>query len=316
MEVIQKGPMPGVTIMAIEQFQSAMADAGITTSETIIPDGRLHRIHINGHRHGSKNGAYLLHLDDHPAGWFQDFKAGVTGTWSMAGGRFRLTETQRQAIERAKAERRREREESRLKAAAKARQLWAKAKPCTAHPYLSRKQVVSHGLRVADWTRQAQDEHGNWQPVTIPDALLVPLFDEHGTLWNLQAIFPEPHPLLCRDKDFLSGGRQEGLFHCLGKPTHTVLIGEGYATAATCHRETGYQTFVAFTAGNLMAVAQTARHLYPSAKIILCADNDAHTPGNPGITKARAAALAVGALLAIPPAPGDWNDYATRVKHA
>ena len=43
----------------------------------------------------------------------------------------------------------------------------------------------------------------------------------------------------------------------------------------------------------------------------MCADNDEHTPGNPGLTKAREAAVSVGALLAVPPCVGDFNDFFT-----
>lgn len=34
--------------------------------------------------------------------------------------------------------------------------------------------------------------------------------------------------------------------------------------------------------------------------IILCADNDRFTPGNPGVTKAREAAIAVDGYLTVP----------------
>jgi len=57
---------------------------------------------------------------------------------------------------------------------------------------------------------------------------------------------------------------------------------------------------VAFNAGNLKPVALALRGKFPDAKIILCADNDRFTPGNPGVTKARKAALAVGGRLLVP----------------
>jgi putative DNA primase/helicase len=60
--------------------------------------------------------------------------------------------------------------------------------------------------------------------------------------------------------------------------------------------------------GNLLAVAQALRAADPGAKIILAADNDAKTPGNPGLTAAKKAAAAVGGLLAVPPTAGDFND--------
>ena len=42
----------------------------------------------------------------------------------------------------------------------------------------------------------------------------------------------------------------------------------------------------------------------------MCADNDDKPDGsNPGVKAAKAAAAAIGGYLAIPPTPGDFNDY-------
>lgn len=72
---------------------------------------------------------------------------------------------------------------------------------------------------------------------------------------------------------------------------------------------------VAFSANNLPAVAEMVRRRYPHREIILCADNDTETAAkigkNPGIENARAAALKVGGLLAVPPEGGDFNDLMT-----
>jgi putative DNA primase/helicase len=57
---------------------------------------------------------------------------------------------------------------------------------------------------------------------------------------------------------------------------------------------------VAFHAGNLAAVAKALRERHPQASIVVCADDDRDTPGNPGLTHAQQAAWAVGGLLATP----------------
>ena len=84
------------------------------------------------------------------------------------------------------------------------------------------------------------------------------------------------------------------------------------ATGATVFEATGYAVAVAFNAGNLKAVALAMRGKFPEAKIILCADNDTHTPGNSGLTKAKEAADAVGGYLTYPD-QGDFNDMAREV---
>lgn len=205
------------------------------------------------------------------------------------------------------------------RAAEKACRMWESAVPVDgdAHPYLRRKHVQSHGLRRGSWYKRVESDKVPGvlvQTLVTDDALLVPMADEKGKLWNLQAIMPEKLPLLDgRDKDFITGGRKAKLFFVIGAETETVLIAEGYATAATVHEATGNQTFVAVDCGNLKAVALAVRAMRPDAKIVICGDNDRVTAGNPGVTKAREAALAVGGFVSIPEFPPDvpgtdWND--------
>jgi putative DNA primase/helicase len=254
----------------------AMADAGIVTDDTIIADGVLRRIHVEGHRRGTRNAAYILHGDNHPAGWILDFKTGVSGTWRADGGRWRMDDETQRRIAADREKRQAEMDDRHMAAARRATALWDGAILCDSHPYLTRKHVRSHGLR------------------TIGSAIVVPLWDEFGVIWSLQFIAPDGA------KRFLAGGRKRGLFFTIGGPTDTILIAEGYATGATLFETTGMQTIVAFDAGNLKPVAMTIRRLHPDAKIVICGDNDRFTPGNPGMTKAREAALAVGGLVSIP----------------
>lgn len=195
---------------------------------------------------------------------------------------------QQRLIEAAKAQA--EREAAHQKGKIKAEQQWRIARPVTVdHWYLKAKQVMPHGIR-------AQGE-----------VLCIPMMDETGALWNIQKIDS------LRGKRFLSGARVSGLFHVIGVPTDTLLICEGYATGATAHEYSGHQTYVAFNAGNLMAVARIVRQQNPGKRITLCADDDRHLPNNPGLTKAKAAALAIGGCIAVPEFPDgvsgtDFND--------
>ncbi|QFY42681.1 toprim domain-containing protein [Candidatus Methylospira mobilis] len=183
-----------------------------------------------------------------------------------------------------------EREAAHQAAKCKAEQQWRVARPAPVDNwYLQKKHAQPHGIRCQG------------------DVLLIPMQDECGEIWNVQKIDR------LHGKRFMYQARVFGLFHVIGELTEAILICEGYATGATIHEQTGYQTYVAFTAGNLMAVAQTVHRLNPGKKITLCADNDRHTAGNPGVTKANAAALAVGGHVAIPPFPDgvpgtDFND--------
>ena len=299
------------TSAIIDAFSAKIAAAGIVTSDTIEPDGILHRVHVEGHRQGTKNAAYILHGDCHPVGWYLNFSTGVSGTWTPGGGKWHMDAATRQAIEKAKAQRKAEQNAKYERIAVKACDLWQSAVRCIGYPYLQRKHVTSHGLRIGTWRKWIPDDSG-WRKLEIPNTLLVPMMGDDGRLWNLQAIFAERHAELGRDKDFLPG-RKSGLFYAIGDPTQTIMVCEGYATGATIYEMTGKQTVIAFDASNLKSVAQIVRQAHPDATIILCADNDRFTPGNPGVTKAREAALAVGGKVSIPAFPegvagSDWND--------
>ena len=89
------------------------------------------------------------------------------------------------------------------------------------------------------------------------------------------------------------------------------MVCEGYATGVSIHEATGHAVAVAFTSGNLEAVALALRAKYPDLKIIVAADDDHLTDRNPGMAKAKAAALAVGGLVAVPLFPEDRHDKAT-----
>jgi putative DNA primase/helicase len=188
---------------------------------------------------------------------------------------------------------------------------WGKAsdnplQPTAAH-YLARKGVQGYGVRY--------EANG---------AVLVPLRDAAGTLWNVQTILPAK-PANGSDKLFMKGGIKSGLWHMLGATADSaapamVLIAEGYATAASLHQATGYPVACAFDAGNLKAVAVNLRAAYPAAALVLCGDDDHDTQDstgrNAGREKATAAAQAVKGVAVFPAGllagETDFNDLHAR----
>lgn len=270
-------------------------------------------------------------LDSHKKGngrikLFSDLKGGVAFNWVTGQSQNFFTNrseglpVSEQDREKAKAEQQRRQAElitKQNKAASKALALWVSANPAPSdHPYLVRKCIKPYLTRQADWEKWVLDEDEQWQKIIIKNALLIPLFNADGVIRNIQAIFPSTPPELRRDKDFMPKAELSGLFSWVGVQTETVCICEGVATGFTVHEETGWRVYIAFTANNLLAVANTIRNHLPKAKIILCADNDEKTKGNPGLTKATEAAKAVDGLLAIPPIAGDFNDYAIYLQEA
>lgn len=178
--------------------------------------------------------------------------------------------------------------------------MWGAASPTGQSPYLQRKGVPGFGVRY-----------------TEDGSVLVPLRDAQGVLWNVQRIAPQ-RPARGTDKLFLKGGRKSGLWHTLGSldSAETVLLAEGYATAASLRQAVGLPVAVAFDAGNLLHVARALRALLPHALLVVCGDDDAKTAEragrNTGRSKAEAAAHAVGGVAVFPcnlPEGGsDFND--------
>ena len=288
-----------------DAFMQAIADAGLTPPAEIDDDGELHRFSTNG-RPGDLAGWYILHGDGIPAGAFGDWREGLVQNWRFEIGR-KLTDHEAKAHRARVVQMRQAREaaerEGHEAAAAKAEAMWQAAKPVTAasdHPYLARKQAaVSEDLRLGD---------DGW--------LLVPMRDPEGRLWNVERIAPE-RPADGIEKKGLFRGRRTGLFHPFGEFTasDTLLLAEGYATGNSLWQAASVPVAVAFNAGNLTPVAKALKGQFPDHLIIICADDDYRTKGNPGLTKARQAAAAVGALVAVPDfgpdrpeGATDWND--------
>ncbi|MCS6811928.1 MAG: DUF3987 domain-containing protein [Tepidimonas sp.] len=273
-----------------EDFARAIAAAGLTPPPELIGDGKLHRFSSNGSR-GDDAGWYVLYSDGIPAGAFGCWRQGIAQQWTAAAPD-RMTEAERSAhrarMEAIRKERQRAEAERQREAAAEASRRWAEARPAdAAHPYLAAKAIGPHGIR---------QEGG---------ALLVPMRDTAGTLHSLQAIDAGG------GKRFHPGGRIRGCYHAIGTPNGALVVCEGYATGASIHEATGYAVAVAFTAGNLLPVAEALRAKYPALRLIVAADDDWRTEGNPGLTKARQAAQAIGAALAVPRFPEDRPDKAT-----
>ncbi|WP_153161398.1 DUF927 domain-containing protein [Zoogloea sp. 1C4] len=301
------------TTSILAQFRTAAEARGLRLPDRIDADGKLHRCELANGPKGKNDGAYLLHLDGIPAGGFQNFRDGLDWeNWRADIGRQLTPEEEaaaRARTEAQRAEREAEAKAKRDKARRKANAIWNSAKPAPDdHPYLERKGVPSFGLRVGTWPKW--DDHlQDWR--RIPNALLVPMRSPSGTLHSLQAIHAEK--VDGRDKDFLPGGEKAGKFHLIGEPAEglPLCVAEGYATAASIHQATGWPVAVAFDAGSLEPVARALRDAHPGARFIICADDDHQTAGNPGRTKADAAARAVGGVVAVPEFGPDRPERAT-----
>lgn len=196
------------------------------------------------------------------------------------GARRELTDAERAAIARAEAERERDKAKAQADAAEIARQTLAQAMPADpGHPYLIAKRIAPERL----W--QGTDGY------RCQGALLVPMQDAEGIVWNVQSIVPD------RDKAklYLRGGRTKGLFWWAGKAVDRLVIGEGVATVAAVRRATGLPVIAAMSADNLPFVASLIHARRPDIALTIAADDDPK-----GIAAARRACAETGAALALP----------------
>jgi phage/plasmid primase-like uncharacterized protein len=288
-------------VSPIEGFTKHCEAQGLVIRD-LIADGEIHRVPHISSKKGAVDGWYILHLSG-------KIPVGVAGCWKeptfeskwMADIGRSMSFSERlehdKWVGEFKAKREADRVASQQVAAEKAEdEVSTYADASADHPYLVRKRIEPHGIKI--------DRAGR---------LVVPVSDNQGEILSYQTIDAEGN------KRFLKGGKIEGGFYELRGNRKVIFIGEGFATCASIHQATGFTTLVAFDCGNLAKVAKSAKEMFLGSRIVICADNDQFTEGNPGITKAKAAAsLVFGEIVYptfnesdLPSKPTDFNDLHT-----
>ena len=269
-----------------QQLKQAIEKAGLKAPDVIVLDGTLYR--FDADEKGGKTGWYIAHGDDIPGGAFGCWRRDIKQDWRASLGR-ELTPQEiarsKSNIERAKTIRRQELERQRENTRQEVKRIWDNAQTASDdHPYLTRKRVRAHGVRISQDGR-----------------LMVPLYDEKYQISSMQYIDGNGGKL------YHQGGRVGGCYLALGMPTDTIYIVEGFATGATVREVTEEMVIVAFSASNLPSVTGHIRDAYgQNQRIVIVADNDA---GGVGFAKAHEAAARHGAQVVMPPESGDANDY-------
>ena len=282
-----------------EGFRKHCEASGLLIKE-IIADGEIHRVAHVSSKKGALDGWYILHSSG-------KIPVGIAGCWKEptfeskwvadTGRAMNFTERfeHDKWVSELKAKKDADRLVSQAVAAEKAEdEVGTYADASADHPYLVRKHISPHGVKI--------DRAGR---------LVVPVIDQAGEILSYQTIDAEGN------KRFLKGGKIEGGFYELRGNRKIIFIGEGFATCASIHEATGYTVLVAFDCGNLAKVAKSAKEMFPGSRIVIGADNDQFTEGNPGVTKGRAAAALVFGEIVYPSfsesdmtenKPTDFND--------
>lgn len=289
----QEPPMP-----PREEFAERMRELGLVVEgDHPLMDGNKHRVPVEGGKKGAKDGFYVLYADGHPAGRIINNLTGADEKWKSKG--YSLTAEEKAAMHAVAAANlaRREADQTAVHEATAARllQQLEKLQPVEqSTPYLASKGVETHYGAFTDGDNRTT---------------FIPAIDVDNKLWTMQYIQEDG------TKRFAKDSRKEGCFHAIGglealEKAPALVIGEGYATAATLSEVLGYATVAAFDSGNLTAVAKALHERYPDKAIVIAGDDDkplTMTHGkNPGRIKAQEAAEAVSGVKVLPVfAPGE-----------
>ena len=282
-------------------FYDAMANAGLEPPYDLI-SGRFYRFPGIG-KPKKNRAAWCILFEDGKAGCFGDWSTGLFQSWYC---KHSYSTARRanvlQKIQQAKAIAAQAQQATHEKAAEQAAMIWHRGAPALdEHPYLRNKQISKHGARCCY------------------NELILPIIDIDGALTSLQFIKEDGV------KRLLRGGRKQGCMIPVELPQdipEKIIICEGWATGCTlADNDPGVTVLAAIDAGNLESVAWLVRQAWPSAVLIIAGDDDRQIDGNPGASKAHAAALAAQAELALPQWPKDaplhltdFNDLATWLK--
>jgi phage/plasmid primase-like uncharacterized protein len=289
--------------MSASTPESALSAAGIPCDKTVTVDGKLHRFKTAGDH--DANCWYVFHQGDGiVCGAFGCWKRQLSQKWSDIEFQ-QLSKEQREEVRKtwadAAAKQRADQEKAQTDARAAVSKMLLIAPPAKDHPYLDRKEIKPCG----DVRISPLEHTKGW--------LVVPLKDERGVTHSCQFIADDG------TKRFFYGGRVQGCyFEIPGKPGGPILICEGYATGCSLFEATGWSVACAMNCGNLLATCQSIRRLNPARTIVVCADNDQFTEGNPGLEKAMKAASAISSEVVFPTfpvehldaKPTDFNDLA------
>ncbi|EAT0257633.1 DNA primase [Salmonella enterica] len=278
----------------VTEFAQELENAGLIIKGLPVMDGALHRVPTKADKKGVKSGVYKAFLDGRPAGWYRDYRSGDAEVtrWVFSGGD-NIDPLARLHL-KAQAQQNRENSERELaqqynRQAGYASRYVSRLPQATTSPYLTRKGVTAApGVRI--------NPRGE---------LVIPFSNAQGKIRTYQRI-PETGG---KDARLLKDGEKSGNWFTTGTPVNgqPLLFAEGYATAASLHESTGLPVLMCIDAGNLIAVGQNARVVWPDSQFIFCADNDHHLqnpqtgePENKGVISATQAAELSGGEVIVP----------------
>ncbi|NCC62445.1 MAG: toprim domain-containing protein, partial [Verrucomicrobiae bacterium] len=299
------------------EFKEALESLGcVVDGAHPIIDGKTHRITTDGDKRGEQSGFYVAHLDGHPAGYIKNNRTGEELKWKAKG--YVLSPQEKAKLQAEAAEKLKQRELDTLETQNKAADRVKKQQEKLTVPNEPTAYMKDKGIGIHEGVYTDSDKVKTY----------VPAYDAQGKQWTMQYI--NDHGV----KRFAKNSKKEGCFHVVGgmkalDQAQTLIIVEGYATAASIAETMKLPVVAAFDSGNLVHVAESLREKFPDKPIVIAGDDDKDQEIkkkiNPGKQKAEEAASLVNGVAVFPVfAPGeqtdnpksfsDFNDLATKSK--
>jgi P4 family phage/plasmid primase-like protien len=272
---------------ALIDFSSELTSSGLNVKGEPVVNGEIHRVpELGSKKAGDLAGWYIAFSTNngHIHARFGSWRSGNSEKWSSIS-RNKYSPDDRAAIKRITDTMNIERGRNQAVVAKQAASEITHASPADEdHPYLTKKGIKPCGAK----------QQGS--------KLLIPLSDIEGNICSYQTIAPSGKKLLKK------GGAKKERFFQIGEVDTKIYIAEGFATAASIHEATGEAAFMAVDAGNIEAVAKKLRKKHKQP-IIIAADNDQWTDGNPGLSKAKKVTEIVSDASYVSP---DFTDIETK----
>jgi len=243
---------------------------------------------------GERSGWYVCNeLDGNYFATYGNWRTGEQHKWSSINTN-ELTPVDRQALQKRMEEAVKRAEEAKHirhnEVAKEVQERYKKCQPVISHEYLKSKNVKSYGLK------------------QLNESLIVPVYSPaSGELRSLQYIDKKGQ------KRFVSASEIKGNIFLIGcdfatlATQESLIVVEGYSTAATVFESTKIPTVCVFSANFTLEAVSRIRKVC-QARLYIALDNDENGVGE---RKAKEVASAIpNCFVRIPSARGDYNDLA------
>ena len=271
-----------------EEFTEVLTQLGcIVEGGHPFMDGQQHRIKTIGDKGKEQAGFYTVYMDGTPAGYAKNHRTGQEVRWKAQG--YHLSDEEKAKIQAEVAQKKMEREKERSvlqkQAVERIKYYMKDYRPIDSElttPYLQKKGIKAHTGIYTDKSGQTT---------------FIPLYKIDGQLTSMQYINADG------SKRMAKNAQQEGSLHIIDgkdlKKAETIILAEGYATAATIAEATSDNVacIVAINAGNMLAVANELKNNYPNKMYLVAGDDDLAVGLKEGVNPGRDKALKAAEIL-------------------